>query len=132
MTEEQQTDEPKVDPADTPGKDPVRSWTIRILVLCVVLLFAYLVADRITPFSSQARVHALIVPIAADVSGTVTEVAVTNNQFVQAGDVLFQLDDERYRFAVASAAASLQSARQATGASAAGRPSESGSDQANV
>jgi multidrug resistance efflux pump len=119
MTEEQQTDETKADPVEAPEKDPVRRWTIRVLVLCVVLLFAYLVADRITPYSSQARVHALVVPIAADVSGTVTEVAVRNNQVVQAGDVLFQLDDERYRFAVASAEASLQSARQATGASAA-------------
>ena len=119
MTENQQANEPEVDSADAPGKDPVRRWTIRILVLCVVMLFAYLVADRITPFSSQARVHARVVPIAADVSGTVTGVAVENNQVVQAGDVLFRLDDERYRFAVASAEASLQSARQATGASTA-------------
>jgi multidrug resistance efflux pump len=119
MTEDQQTDESEVDAAEPPEKDPVRSWTIRILVLCVVLLFAYLFADRITPFSSQARVHAQVVPIAADVSGAVTDVLVENNQFVNEGDVLFQLDDERYRFAVASAEASLQSARQATGASAA-------------
>ena len=125
MTENQQTDEPKTDEqkadaAEAPEKDPVRRWTIRILALCVVLLIAYLVSDRITPVSSQARVHARVVPIAADVSGTVTDVAVTNNQVVQAGDVLFQLDDERFRFAVTSAEASLQSARQATGASAAG------------
>lgn len=111
MTKDQKTDKPE--------KDPVRRWTIRILALCVVLLVAYLVADRITPFSSQARVHARVVPVAADISGTVTEVAVKNNQVVQAGDVLFRLDEERYRFAVTSAEASLQSARQATGASAA-------------
>jgi multidrug resistance efflux pump len=84
------------------------------------LLIGYLVADRITPVSSQARVHALVVPIAADVSGTVADVAVKNNQVVQFGDVLFRLDDERYRFAVTSAEAGLQSARQTTGASAAG------------
>jgi len=111
MTKDKKTDKPE--------KDPVRSWTIRILALCVVLLIAYLVADRITPFSSQARVHATVVPIAADISGTVIEVAVENNQVVQTGDVLFRLDEERHRFAVASAEASLQTARQATGASAA-------------
>lgn len=120
MTEEQQTEELKSEAVEAPEKDPVRTWTIRILALCVVLLFAYLVADRVTPVSSQARVHALVVPIAADVSGTVTDVAVTNNQVVKAGDVLFQVDDERFVFAVTSAEASLQSARQATGASAAG------------
>jgi multidrug resistance efflux pump len=113
MTEE--TDE-----IETPEKDPVRQWTLRILILCAVLLVFYLVADRVTPVSSQARVHALVVPIAAEVSGTVRQVAVTNNQFVESGDILFQLDDERYRFAVTSAEAGLQTARQATGASSAG------------
>lgn len=120
MTENQQTENAELEQPEAPQNDPVRRWTLRILVLCVVLLGMYLVADRITPSSSQARVHALVVPIAADVSGTVTEVAVENNQLVQAGDILFRLDDERYRFAVASAEASLQSAREATGASAAG------------
>jgi len=120
MTEDQQSEKEETVEAEAPEKDPVRQWTIRILALSIVLVMAYLVADRVTPFSSQARIHALVVPIAADVSGTVVEVAARNNQAVQAGDVLFRLDDERYRFAVASAEANLQSARQATGASAAG------------
>jgi multidrug resistance efflux pump len=101
-------------------KDPVRTWTIRILVLVLVLLAGYLIADRWTPVSTQARVHTLVVPIAAEVSGTVAEVTVANNQPVQAGEVLFRVEDERYRLAVASAEANLESARQATGASVAG------------
>jgi multidrug resistance efflux pump len=101
-------------------KDPVRTWTIRILVLVLVLLAGYLVADRWTPVSTQARVHTLVVPIAAEVSGTVAEVTVANNQPVQAGEVLFRVESERYRLAVASAEANLESARQATGASVAG------------
>jgi multidrug resistance efflux pump len=105
---------------ETPEADPVRRWTIRILVLALVLLVGYLTADRLTPVSSQARIHSLVVPIAAEVSGIVADVAVENNQPVQAGDVLFRLDDSSYRLAVASAEANLQSARQATGASAAG------------
>lgn len=103
-----------------PEKDPVRVWTVRILVLSVVLLAGYLTADRLTPVSTQARVHTLVVPIAPEVSGTVTDVEVSNNQLVQAGDVLFRLDDDRYKLAVTSAEANLQSARQATGASGAG------------
>ncbi len=119
MSRTQQAEQQDADELEPVGKDPVRQWTLRILVLCVVLLIGYLVADRITPVSSQARVHALVVPIATDVSGTVVDVAVTNNQAVHAGDVLFRIDDEKYRYAVASAEANLQSARQATGASAA-------------
>jgi multidrug resistance efflux pump len=108
------------DGQSAPSSDPVRIWTIRILALSVVLLIGYLMADRVTPVSTQARVHALVVPIAAEVAGTVTDVEVTNNQPVSSGEVLFRIDAERYQFAVASAAANLQSARQAVGASAAG------------
>jgi multidrug resistance efflux pump len=119
MTDKTQSAEQEEPTAAEPENDPVRTWTIRILVLSLVLFAGYLTADRLTPVSSQARVHTLVVPIAAEVSGTVVEVVVGNNQPVQAGDVLFRVGNERYRQAAASAAADLQSARQATGASAA-------------
>jgi multidrug resistance efflux pump len=44
---------------------------------------------------------------------------VTSNQLVEAGDLLFRVDPERYKLAVETAKANLQSARQATGASTA-------------
>jgi len=100
-------------------KDPVRKWTLIVLGACVVLMFFYLVGDRITPYTTQARVHATVVPIAAEVSGTVTNVAVSSNQFVTAGESLFQVDRNRYELAVEKAQVNLQSARQATGASSA-------------
>ena len=100
-------------------QDPVRKWTLIILALCGVLMIYYIVADRITPYTTQARVNALVVPIASEVSGTVTEVAVKSNQLVEQGDLLFQVDRERYELAVETAEANLQSARQATGASTA-------------
>jgi multidrug resistance efflux pump len=117
--EEQAQDEPrKPEPkaADT-NKDPVRRWTFIVLGLCVVLMIFYVIADRVTPYTSQARVHALVVPIAAEVSGTVTEVAVASNQLVSAGDPLFQIERDRYELAVETARVNLQTARQATGAS---------------
>jgi multidrug resistance efflux pump len=79
----------------------------------------YLAADRVTPFTSQARVHALVVPVAAEVSGIVTDVMIDNNQAVQAGDLLFQIDPQNYELAVENARASLESARQATRVSSA-------------
>lgn len=112
-----ETEEAQVD--TKPPIDPVRRWTFILLGACAVLMVWYLIADRVTPYTTQARVHALVVPVAAEVSGVVTDVAVTNNEFVVAGDLLFQVDRERYRLAVATAEANLQSARQATGASTA-------------
>jgi len=99
--------------------DPVRKWTLITLGACVILMLFYLVADRVTPFTSQARVNALVVPIAAEVSGTVTDVAVTSNQVVETGDLLFRIDQQRYALAVETAEANLESARQATRASSA-------------
>lgn len=99
--------------------DPVRRWTLIVSTACVLLLFWYIAADRITPYTNQARVHALVVPVAAEVSGTVTAVSVSNNEFVAAGQKLFAIDRDRYALAVANAEANLQSARQATGASTA-------------
>ena len=105
--------------ATNPPKDPVRKWTLIILALCGLLMIYYIVADRVTPYTTQARVNALVVPIAPEVSGTVTEVAVKSNRLVAAGDLLFKIDPERYKLAVETAEANLQSARQATGASTA-------------
>jgi multidrug resistance efflux pump len=107
------------DVANFSPKDPVRKWTLIILALCGVLMIYYIIADRVTPYTTQARVNALVVPIAPEVSGTVTEVAVKSNQLVAQGDLLFQVDRERYKLAVETAQANLQSARQATGASTA-------------
>ena len=99
--------------------DPVRKWTFIILAAVILLLAWYLVSDRIAPFTSQARVHALVVPIAPEVSGTVASIAVKNNQRVVAGQELFRIDPERYRLAVEAAEADLQTARQSMGASSA-------------
>jgi multidrug resistance efflux pump len=99
--------------------DPVRKWTLIVLGACVVLMFWYLVSDRVTPYTNQARVHALVVPIAPQVSGIVTDVAVTNNEYVSADQELFRIDRDQYQLAVETAQANLQSARQATGASTA-------------
>ncbi len=121
MSDESEASENEVKPNDDkPPMDPVRRWTFILLGACAVMMVWYLIADRVTPYTTQARVHALVVPIAAEVSGVVTDVTVNSNQVVLAGDLLFEIDTERYLLAVATAEANLQSARQATGASAAG------------
>jgi len=60
-----------------------------------------------SPWTRDARVTADVVTIAPDVSGYVAEVKVRNNQFVQKGDILFVIDKDRYRLAIADAEATL-------------------------
>ena len=118
VDQEPQTAE-KAEPETASTSDPVRKWTLIVLVVTVVLIFWYLASDRLTPYTTQARVHALVVPIAAEVSGSVADVPVAGNQRVSKGDELFSLDADNYELAVANAQAALQTARQGTGASSA-------------
>jgi len=113
------TEEDAAETAANAPMDPVRKWTLIVLGICVILMFWYLISDRVTPYTNQARVHALVVPIAPQVSGNVTDVAVSNNEYVAADQELFRVDRDQYQLAVETAEANLQSARQATGASTA-------------
>jgi multidrug resistance efflux pump len=101
--------------APAPARDPVRRWTLVVLVVVVLLIAWYLRSDRVTPYTSQARVHALVVPIAAEVSGTVISVGVDSNQVVEAGQVLFTLETDSYEIAMRNSEAVLEQARQSTG-----------------
>ncbi len=75
--------------------------------------------ERRTPSSSQAQVQAYIVGIAPEVTGRVVEVGVADNTRVEAGQVLFRIDPQRYTLAVSEAEAGLASVGQSIGASTA-------------
>jgi multidrug resistance efflux pump len=77
-----------------------------------LVLGLHLFADRLTPFTSQARVHANVVPMAAEVAGRVETVHVRNNQLVKKGQPLFTVSDSNYNLAVEKAAADLQATRR--------------------
>ncbi len=66
-----------------------------------------------TPWTREGRIRAEVITIAPDVSGWVTELNVSDNQPVQQGDVLFSIDDRRYRAAIAQAEAHVEHQRYA-------------------
>jgi multidrug resistance efflux pump len=101
------------------GMDPVRKWTLITCAIIVALMVWYLSADRYTPFTTQARVEAYVIPIAPQVTGNIMTVNVVNNQLVNKNDELLRLDETQYTFAVNKARADLESAKQQYGASAA-------------
>ncbi len=94
--------------------------TIRIACLIGLVIFGwYLMADRHTPFTGNARVKAVVVPVVPQVSGYLTAISVSNGSFVQTGDVLAVVDPEPYKIAVAKARADLKTATSDVGASSA-------------
>ncbi|MDJ0787066.1 MAG: HlyD family secretion protein [Myxococcota bacterium] len=90
------------------------------IALVVVVLAWYLAADRMTPSTSVARVSGYVVPIAPEVSGTVSAVLVELNQAVSAGDVLVEIDKELFTLQVEQAEAELARAGEAIGADTGG------------
>ncbi|GAA5215463.1 HlyD family secretion protein [Corallincola platygyrae] len=103
--------------ADATAKaNKVKKLTQTILIVAGLLLLWYLIADRITPSTDQARLRAFVIPIASEVPGSIQTVGVENNQVVQQDDLLFQIDPERYQLAVSQAEANLELAGQGVGA----------------
>jgi len=100
-------------------RDPVRRWTLIVLGLITVLFLYSIIADRMTPYTSQATVQAFVVRMAPEVAGRVMEVNVIDNQRVKAGDVLFRIDPQPFTLALAQAEAKLAGVGQTIGASTA-------------
>ena len=89
-----------------------KRWVQGALVAFVIAFIYFICADIWLPLSAQSRVMHPVVSIAPDVSGQVNQVLVQNNQRVQAGDVLFRLDQRAYKLAVDKAELALEAARQ--------------------
>jgi multidrug resistance efflux pump len=106
-------------PPPSGSRDPLRRWTLAILVLCFLLFGWTLIADRLTPYTSDASVRTFVVRTVPEVSGRVSEVGVRDNQIVRTGDLLYRIDPTPFRIAVERAEAKLAAAGQAVGASTA-------------
>ena len=86
------------------------------LLLCIAALVIVAVGWALVGSSNRmstdnAYVRGDVTPIAPKVSGYVRNVAVADNQAVQAGDVLFTIDDRDYRARLAQAVANVAAAR---------------------
>jgi multidrug resistance efflux pump len=86
---------------------------ITATIVCLALLLGRLLWNHymISPWTRDARMRAEVVRIAPDVSGLVTRVAVVDNQEVKKGDILFEIDPSRFRFALQQAEANLAAAK---------------------
>jgi multidrug resistance efflux pump len=90
-----------------------KSRLVRVVAGALLVLFLYnLIADRYTPYSSQATVDTFLVQIAPEVSGPVQLVGVADNRAVKKGQLLFQIDRVPYEIALRAAEANLTLAQQ--------------------
>lgn len=106
---EDETVDPAVE-ADESASSAVNKGGLMVLALIVISLTWYLLADRYTPSTDQARVQGYVIGVAPQVAGIVTEVWVKNNQSVAEGDPLFKIDPTQYEIALAKAKSDLENA----------------------
>lgn len=97
-------------------RDMVKLSTGAVLLICAALFVWHLLSDKYTPYTSNGRIEAFIVPIVPQVSGTLTHVYADNNQAVTDNQKLAEIDPAKYELAVQRAQAELQQASQASAA----------------
>lgn len=85
---------------------------VMVLVAGLLLwnLWNYYMND---PWTRDGKISADVIRIAPDVSGFVTEVDVIDNQMVKKGDVIFKIDQARFKLALEEAQAMVDNARAA-------------------
>jgi len=98
--------------ASSKAKASVNKGSLIVLGLIALSLFWYLLADRFTPYTTQARVQGYVVGVAPKVAGVLTNVWIKNNQIVEDGQQLFEIDPSQYRIAVEKARSDLETARR--------------------
>ncbi|WP_176041988.1 biotin/lipoyl-binding protein [Burkholderia stabilis] len=87
--------------------------TLATVAVAIVLVAALWHAYVLAPWTRDARVSAHVVRIAPEVSGTVVDVAVIDNQRVAKGDVLYRIDPQRFALAVEQAQAQVAATAEA-------------------
>jgi len=91
---------------------------IKILVTLILLMSAgYFGYEKYkeyfqNPWTRDGQVRTQVIQVAPRVSGMVTKIYVKDNQFVKKGDLLFEIDDSKYKFQLAQAKARLKRAQE--------------------
>jgi multidrug resistance efflux pump len=86
--------------------------TVAIIAVAVVAAGLLYLRSVRNPWTRDAQVTADIVMIAPRVTGWVSGVAVRDNQLVEEGEVLFEIDRSDFELAVSSARVQLEQTRQ--------------------
>jgi membrane fusion protein, multidrug efflux system len=107
---------PRPDTVDASKKSLRRPLMFALLPLALVIgVYWYVTGGRVVSMD-DAYVEADKVGVSTDVPGIVAEVTVTENQHVQAGQILYRLDDLQFRLALARAEAQIGAVRDALNA----------------
>jgi multidrug resistance efflux pump len=86
----------------------------------------YILSDRHAPYTDQARINGLMIPIVPRVSGSLTGIHVRLHESIKVGDTLFQIDKRPFILAVGKAEADLENTAQSVASKTASVKSSAG------
>lgn len=104
-------------PLATEKKSPIKLISRLVVAFSILFFIWYVLSERHTPYTDQARIKGLVTPITPQVSGYVTDVNVILHSKITAGDTLFQLDRDPFIIAVQKAEANIDNTTQSVAAS---------------
>jgi multidrug resistance efflux pump len=107
-------------------KSPVKLITAIFIVFAIMFFIWYVLSDRHVPYTDQARINGLMIPISPRVSGNLTQINVHLHSQVYPGDTLFRIDERPFLLAVQKAEASLDRTAQTVAARTASVKSSAG------
>ena len=93
-------------------RDKIKYITTGAVVLVAAAVFAFKYWDYVTnPWTRNGQVMAQVIQITPRVSGPLVKLPVVDNQFVTAGDLLFEIDRRTFEAALEQARAELDNTR---------------------
>jgi len=98
-------------------KSPIKLITRIVLLISVLFFVWYILSERHTPYTDQARIKGLVTPITSRVSGNIIDIRIHLHSKVKTGDTLFQIDPVPYEIAVLKAEANIDNTTQSVAAS---------------
>ncbi|MCU7940472.1 MAG: HlyD family secretion protein [gamma proteobacterium symbiont of Bathyaustriella thionipta] len=126
MSNEEQEQKPKLtEPVEdtleeSTAKQSVKKGFLLFLIMILLSLTWYLAADRYTPYTQQARIDGYVVGVSSEVSGVVNQVWVKNNQTIEEGQPLFEINRSQYEIALNKARSQLEDVKRQIAAGTAG------------
>lgn len=85
--------------------------TVAAVLIALIIGWQLWVHYENDPWTRDGRIKANVIQVAPDVTGQVVKIHVHDNQQVKAGDLLFQIDRERFELALRQAVAAEKTAR---------------------
>ena len=81
--------------------------TLLVVALASVIVWRMVMYYMFAPWTRDGHIRADVIQIAPDVSGLIQAVEVRDNQLIKRGDVLFSIDQDRFKLALRQAQATV-------------------------